>query len=250
MATARKITDFMASGTHAARPATPPGLGAGEIAFYYETDTLHLFAYVSGAWTQIDSPSAAPTIVQNASITLAAHSTGIVLGAAPIAGNLLVALVSDISTSPTAGAGWTQIASASAAQDGYGVLWKLAGAGESTTQVPASDAHAGTVTVFELNNAAPGIFTVAPGYTGTAVAESPVSSKSNGNGLILGVFVNRTTVGPTSLTGTGVVADSTATGNGRAVAAFHINTPNNGANVVTANYATSQGGLFIAIGVG
>lgn len=250
MATARKITDFMSSGTHAARPATPPGLGTGEIAVYYETDTLHMFAYVSGAWVQIDSAGAtAASIVQNSSVALASHATGITLAGAPVQGNLLMALVSDITTSPTAGAGWTMIASASAAQDGYGVLYKLAGASEPAAQTPCSDTHSGTITIFEINNGAPGIVTAVPGYTGTAVAESPISSKGSG-GLIVGVFVNRTTTGPTSITGTGVAADNTASGSGRFAAAFHITNPVNGANSVTANYATSQGGVFIGISVG
>src|SRR5579872_7116317 len=103
MATARNITNFIASGTHAARPVTPTLL-AGETAVYYETDTLHMFAFpFGGAWTQIDSVGGSvPAIVQNACVAVAAHTTGITLGSAPINGNLLIALVSDQSTSPSA----------------------------------------------------------------------------------------------------------------------------------------------------
>ena len=250
MAMARLITNFMSTGTHAARPATPT-LGTGEIALYYETDTLHMFAYVSGAWTQIDSVSAGAALVQNKSVILASHATGITLAVAPTQHNLLIALVADESTSPTAAAGWTLITSASAAHDGYGILWKLAGAGESTTQTPCSDTHAGTITMFEISNAAPGACTAVTEFSGTSIPETPTNTKATGGGgIIVGVYVNRTTNAPTSITGTGVSADNTASGSSRYAAAFHISPAVNGTNTVTAAYAGSEGGVFIACAVG
>lgn len=251
MATARKITDFMSSGTLAARPATPPGLGTGEIAIYYTTDTLHMFAYVGGAWVQIDSAGSAPTIVQVKSVCQASHATGITMGSAPVNGNLLVAFGSDQTSSPSIGTGWEMLQQASAANDGYGVAIKLAGAGESATQTPFSDSHQGTITLYEVNNAAGGLVSVDLAFSNTAVVETAKSTKAS-SGLVLGVFVNRTTTGPTSITGTGVSADAAgnATGVGRACAPFHISAPANGSNTVTANYATSQGGQFVAIALG
>lgn len=194
-----------------------------------------------------------PTVVQVASAALASHLTGVTLGAAPTLGNFLVALISDQATSPSPAAGWQSLGTASAAQDGYGVFIHAVGAGESATVVPCSDSHQGTITIYEINNAAGGIITPVPGYNGTAVVEGAISSKiTGGGGLIVGVFVNRTTVGPTSITGTGVTADAAGntTGVGRAVAPFHVTGPVNGANNVTANYATSQGGLFVSCSLG
>jgi hypothetical protein len=47
-----------------------------------------------------------------------------------------------------------------------------------------------------------------------------------------------------------VVVDNTAIGVSRFAAAFHIAGAVNGPNGVTANYATAQGGVFMAISVG
>lgn len=251
MSSARSMLTFMQSGLHANRPATP-SLLTGEIALYYETDTSHLFAYIQGTgWVQIDSAASnAPTIVQNSSVALSNHSVGITLSSAPVQGNMLVAFVSDQTGGSTAGAGWLILEDVAAANDDGCVLIKIAGASESATQTPVSDGHQGTITVYELTNAAGGLPTVVTQYTGSAVTENPNSTKATGNGLIIGAFVNRTTSGPTSITGTGVTADNTASGVGRFAAGFHISAAANGTNAVTANYATSQGGVFMALCVG
>lgn len=250
MATARKITDFMSTGTHAARPATPT-LGTGEIAVYYEADTLHMFAYVSGSWVQIDSASVAPTVVQVKSVAQASHATGITLAGAPTNGNLLVAFGSDQTSSPTANTGWQMLQQAGFANDGYGVAIKQAGAGESATQTPFSDSHQGTITIFEITPAAGGLSKVDGNFTGTAVAETAPSTKSSG-GLVIGLFVSRGTVAASSLTGTGVTADTAGnvTGVNRTVSPFHITNPVSGNNTVTANYSPSQSGLFVSLSLG
>lgn len=195
------------------------------------------------------------TIVQVKSAANASNAVGVTLNAAPTAGNFLVALITDQATAPSlnSAAGWFNMGEASGAQDGWGVFVRRAVAGDSATQQPCSDTHQGTITIYEINNGAGGIANGIINYSGTAVVESPINTKiTGGGGLILGVFVNRTTTGPTSITGTGVSADAAGnvTGVGRAVAPFHISNPLNGANNVTANYATSQGGTFAAISVG
>lgn len=246
------ITDYVARGLDAAKPVSP-NIGAGETGFYWATDTLKLYGWTGATWTQVNTGTGGTSIVQVKSVAAASHATGLTLGAAPTLGNLLVAFGTDQASSPSIGAGWQMLQTASAANDGYGVAIKLAGAGESTTQTPFSDAHQGTTTIFEVNNAAGGLVTVDLNFNNTAAAETPKNTKSTGGGgLILGVFVNRTTVGPTSITGTGVTADAAGntTGVGRAVAPFHISGPTSGSNTVTANYATAQQGFFGAISVG
>lgn len=251
MTNARSILSFLKTDTHANRPATPT-LGAGEMMLYYETDTSHLFAYIQGTgWVQIDSSAGAgASIVQNKSVAVASHATGITLTSGPVQGNLLVAFISDQTGQPTVNTGWEMLQQAAAINDGYGVAIKIAGASESTTQTPASDAHAGTYTVYELSNAAGGLVSAVTQFSGSTVAETANHTKSTGNGLVIGCFVNRTTSGPTSITGTGVIADNTASGQGRFAAAFHVGSPSNGANTITANYATSQGGVFMALSIG
>lgn len=243
MATPHKITDYIAYGTHAARPAAP-SLGANEIALYYESDTLHMFAWVSGAWVQVDG-APAPTIVQQKANT---GSGGVTFAAAPTLGNLLVGLTSDIGTSESPSAGWTKLAFNSAAQDGAGIFWKLAGAGESTTQTPTT-ATPGGVCVFEISNASPGAFTQNVDLSGTAIAASTTSTKTSGS-LIIGMACNRNAaVAPTSITGATLLG-AIAQGSSRTVQMFKVTAPVNGINTVTANYASSQGGVIPMIEIG
>lgn len=54
MSNSTKITDYLGSGTHASRPASPP-VSASALAFYYETDTTFLFMWNGSAWVQITS---------------------------------------------------------------------------------------------------------------------------------------------------------------------------------------------------
>lgn len=247
------ITDYCARGLDAAKPGSP-NIGAGETGFYWATDTLKLYGWTGAAWTQVNTGTGGASIIQVKSAALANHTTGVTLGSAPINGNFLVALVSDQATSPSPGAGWLSLGTASAAQDGYGVFIKLAGAGESATQTPCSDTHQGTITIFELNNAAGGILTAVTGYSASnSSAQSPVNTKATGGGgIIVGVFVNRSINLPTGITGTGVTADTAGntTGVGRAVAPFHVAGPTNGVNTVTVTYAAAEGGVFIALSVG
>jgi hypothetical protein len=55
MATSQLVTDYIQHGTHASRPATP-NVGTGVAAFYYETDTLSLFAWNGSAWVLTGPP--------------------------------------------------------------------------------------------------------------------------------------------------------------------------------------------------
>lgn len=239
----RKITDYAAVGTHAARPATP-NTAAGEISFYYETDTSHLFCYIIGTgWVQTDN---APSIVQQKAVVNAGSA---VMGSGPVLGNLLIALTADPGTSENPGSGWTRLAFNSAVNDGVGIFWKLAGASESTTQTPTTATPAGMV-IFEVANASPGAFTQNPDLSGTAIAASTTSTKKSGSGLVLGMACNRSaSVAPTSITGATLLG-SAVQGSSRTVQPFRVTTPTNGTNTVTANYASSQGAVIPMIDVG
>jgi hypothetical protein len=152
--TSTKITDWLAEGTHANRPATPP-VGTGGLSFYYETDTASLFVYnVAGsAWVAVGGGSSAgtvPTIVQSKVDTSGLAS--VTLGVAPTNGNLLVAFTSNPAVN-AAGAGWTQKDTNGSGTDFGGWYTKVAGVGESTTQSPlnASPGGTGGIAMWELN---------------------------------------------------------------------------------------------------
>jgi hypothetical protein len=244
MATARKITDFIAYGTHAARPAAPT-LGTGEIAVYYETDTLHMFAYVSGAWVQIDG-TAAPAVVQVKSV--AGTIGAVTLSAAPTAGNLMLAITTDVGVSEAAAAGWTQaFPFVAAGADGAGFYWKVAGVAESATQTPTSSTATGSVTIFEIANATPAALRgLNLDLTGTALAAS--CSAAHG-ALVIGVACCRANVTPTSITGGTVIAGG-ANSASRSAQPFKVTAPAQGTNTVTVNYAASQGAAIPMIEVG
>jgi hypothetical protein len=157
--TSTLITAYLGAGLAAARPATPV-LAAGTFGFYEATDTGTLSLYYGGAWhtlaTGID-PGAPPTVVQSA--MAAANSASIVLGSAPINGNLLVAMCFN-STVGTPGAGWTSQLVNSSGTDFGMTATKVAGAGESTTQTPLSGAANGLIAMWEINGQAGSNFVI------------------------------------------------------------------------------------------
>lgn len=241
-ATASKITDYQTWGLAAARPATPAGDSAAT-SFYYATDTGALSVYASGAWHTV---SGGPAFVQ---AKAAVNTNSVVMAAAPTQFNLLVAITSDLGSSETAGSGWTKINFTAGAQDGSGFFWKVAGASESTTQTPLTALSTGSVTVFEFSNATPAALWINNvDLSGTAIAASITIARKVAP-LVVGVATNRSTTGPTSITGATLIG-SPVTGGSRAAQPFQITSPVQGSNTVTANYATSQGATIPMIEIG
>lgn len=136
----------------------------------------------------VSAASAGPTIVQQA---VNQQSTGtaatLTLGAAPTAGNLLVALVMSASyTVQTPSAGWTLVASSggtSAAGYWVGLLTRTAASGDGTTVTPVTSAVRSGLAVWEVSSAtavelgAGGKFTSGTGSL-TAVGASAPSAAS------------------------------------------------------------------------
>lgn len=91
-----------------------------------------------------------PTVVQSKIDNAGTNS--VTLGSAPTNGNLLVAAYFN-PTQNTAGTGWTQQGFNSTGTDFGGIMTKVAGAGESTTQTPLSASPGGTglICMWELN---------------------------------------------------------------------------------------------------
>lgn len=242
-ATASKITDYQTWGLAAARPATPAGDSAAT-SFYYATDTGVLSVYASGAWHAVTAASSDPAVVQQKAVV---NTNTMTLGSGPVQNNLLLAITSDLGSSETAGSGWTRINFTAGAQDGSGFFWKVAGVSESTTQTPLTGLSTGSLTIFEISNATPAALWINNvDLSGTAIAASLTAAKAK---LIVGVATNRSTTGPTSITGATLLG-STVSGGSRAAQPFKVASPAIGSNTVTANYATSQGATIPMIEIG
>lgn len=241
-----KITDYTTWGLAAARPATPANDSAAA-SFYYATDTGALSVYANGAWHSVTAVSDDPAIVQQKSVV---NSNSVTLSSGPVQHNLLLAITDDPGVSETANTGWTKISFVSAAQDGVGFYWKVAGAAESTTQQPITGTlSTGSTTIFEISNATPSsLFANNVDLSGTAINAS-VNVARNTNQLVIGVVTNRTTNAPTSITGATILSGS-ASGGSRHAAPFKITTPVQGSNTVTANFAGSEGCTIPMIEIG
>jgi len=240
MTTPHLFSEYMKSGTHAARPT--PSLGTNEIAIYYETDTLHLFAWVSGAWTQIDTNDP-PAVVQFGQVTT---RDSITLGAAPTQGNLLIGFLSD-GTSTSIGSGWSLLRQTAQSNDNTIIVFKIAGAAESATQTPNAHTGAGgTGGIVEVSLG--GIIDGNDAQVTAANTQTLTVNAKNG-GLILGaVMAVQTAVLPTSLTNA-TQLQAGSTGNSRGITLFKNASPALGSNSVVATYAgsTRSNMLLVAI---
>lgn len=231
-ATSTLITDYMGVGLHSARPATP-NVPTGCTALYYETDSTNTFAWSGSAWVQING-TGGPVIVQTASNAGGSGITGATFGVAPTNGNLLIAFFLN-NTSGGLGAGWTSMAVNNSIDFGA-IAWKVAGAGESTTQNPCSTAGGAAVTIYEISNAAPSIpaITVAAG----AASGSVNVEATRAGGLLIGAIMNeQTTALPTAVTGT--TLDSSAGVGSKSTQGYHMS-PAAGLQNIAWTYAASH----------
>lgn len=236
MASSTLITDYLAEGTHAARPVTP-NVPTGGTALYYETDTTNTFAWSGAAWVQINGGGggATPAIVQNGAISGSSGIQSVTLGAAPTLGNMLIAFV-DNASSQTAGTGWTILG----VPNGVGldfafIAWKVAGAGESATQTPVNTAAAGAIVIYELTNAGPTIPIVS---SLSGASNSYAVRSAHSGGLLLGAIANEQTIDlPTAITGAAL--DSSSGVGTRSIRGFHL-TPSSGLNTIAYTYAVSH----------
>jgi hypothetical protein len=244
MAASTAITDYVGVGLHSARPTTP-NVPTGCTAIYYETDTTNVFAWSGTAWVQINGSGGggltAPSIVQ---VAIAAGTiSAAVFATAPTAGNLLVAFSQGAGISaPTAP--WQKGFVIDGGGSGSGsVTWKIAGAGESTSQTGGGTSAANTLAIFEIANGVVG----PPVYNDnvTATSLTLAASAFGTGGLIIGAACSENTANlPTSITGatSNGQVNNGGVGSARSVEAFHIATPTKGvgANNVTINYGASN----------
>lgn len=228
-ATSTLITDYIAEGTHAARPTTP-NVPAGASSLYYETDTSNTFAWSGSAWVQVNG-GAGVSIVQNGSGS--GSIQGVTLGSAPISGNLLIAFCNN-NTSGVVGAGWTIIATNNSIEFAT-IAYKIAGAGESATQNPMNAVGGATCTIYELHLGGISL-PVLSLITSTAGSTLNVIATKSG-GILIGAIVNDSNSAlPTAITGATLDSNSALA---KSTQGFHL-TPSQGTNGIAFTYATTH----------
>jgi len=246
------ISDYFGCGTHAARPASL-SLASGCCGLYYETDTNAVFAWNGSAWISVISGSgpSGPSVVQYAAT--AGNVGPVVLPAAPTEGNLLVAIGGDWSSCPINGSGWTEIFNSAASWDGVGIGYKIAGASESATQTPTTDTSAGCISVFEVSEGNPGLWSHTVDEISSSITQAVITTAPAQ--LCVGICDRQsTTYGVPSSIGTGVTMLDTVSGTGdhgtRDVTLFTFAPAIAGSNNAVLNYAGSGHSMIAVIVVG
>lgn len=203
------ISDYIGTGTHSARPASP-NVPAGGSAIYFETDTEGAFMWDGTAWVQTNN-LIVPAIVQDKS----AQGASVTMDAAPTEGNILLGFQSAFDNSSgnvNTTDGWTLVAYQQGGRFYGYVCMKIAGASESTTQEPMNDGgYGGMCSVVEVT--ANGIAWM--GCYNDSSFPSVLNFKTPGpNGLIIAQVNNQNgnAALPSAIDGDGVL-NSSATGN-------------------------------------
>ncbi len=238
MSASTLVNAYLGRGTHAARPSSPT-VPSGGTALYYETDTFNTFAWNGSAWVQVNVGGTSPGIVQTAENSGPyPGGTSATFGAAPTTGNLLIAFV-DNSASITVNTsqGWNALSALQSGGTDYSqVMWKVAGASESTTQAPNSYGSGnGGVMIYEISNAAPSL-AVALDFNGSSDTYDVESTRAGG--LLIGAICNNNNTNlPTAITGMTLDANSAITN--RSIQGFHMTPSTAGANAVAYTFASS-----------
>lgn len=238
------LTDFLGIGALASRPSSP-NLAANTVGFWYDTTNSVLTFWNGSVWGSIVSN--APTIVQ------VGQKTGTVgtvtMGAAPTQNNLLVALVSTQGVNPAASAGWTIVPGTNStnSKEDLCAFYKVAGAAESTSQTPTTDANTGCVTIFEIKNATTGI----EGHNGTfnAVTAFTISFTGQSNKMVVGMCTCQTNTAVVSSL-SNITSNGFAQSGARSNQAFHITAPSQSAQTVGVNWTAAQSGGIQVVEIG
>ena len=246
MTTPTLLTDFISYGLAANMPVTP-NVPAGCSAFYYQTDTLTLKCWTGAAWVTVGGAASGPTIVQTATPVCGAAVQSVTFGMAPTNGNLLIALAAS-NSGRAANTGWTKADIQDSGGTDFGLLyWKIAGAGESTTQTPFASADIGAIVCYEINGGAP--IAVSKGAPGSPLFKDASGTSASGTlnllttgGLVVGFFENTSNATDLPTAPSGVTLDSShAVGSGRTMQGFTANSGLTGTTLaISATYAGSD----------
>lgn len=213
----------------------------------YNRATSTKFRYDSGAWADEGSGgggSGTPPTLVRAGASVGASSS-VTLGGAPSQGNVLLAFCTHWSNNIFASAGWQQLYFANGSSvDGITVAMKVAGAGESATQVPFAASAAGQSTIIWEISGMGGPITLCNVLL-ESTASSPVLDAFNStSGLVLGCFSVQSSNYDYTLTGNSGspdvnVTSTTSSNSPRRIKGFHVDGATGPASV-TANLDTNH----------
>lgn len=187
------------------------------------------------------------TVVQSKAATPTTVSLGVTMTGAPTQNNILLAFVAlGSSTFATANTGWARVwtqQETSSVNGSVALYYKVAGAAESATQTPVTNASAGAIIIYEISGCVAGPEAGQTYTSGTNTASPNLTCTKPSGGLIVGAVINtRSSALPTGITGTGVTVDgNSANGSTNfSVEGFHIPGAAQGANAVTVTFAANQ----------
>ena len=154
-----------------------------------------------------------PTLVQENTAVISSGNASVTLGAAPTAGNLLVAFLSCWAAAITPATGWTQLyKQGSTSADNAMIVYKQAAAGESATQTMTATATSYTAGLFEIADASlPSLVAQDTACSLSSTSTVAVNVGVPGDALGIGMFMAQSRTAPT-LTITGATAGSSASG--------------------------------------
>lgn len=249
MVASTQISDYIASGLLAARPASP-NVAAGVSALYYATDNSSAYMWDGAAWQKINPAAAVGVSLVQTGSAAGNAITGVTLASAPVNGNLLVAFI--CRGVPSANTGWEKFATDGGGSTFTSLFFKVAGAGESATQNPTGGASDYAITIFEFSaGAVPalGAAGVFQDVTATAHTVTPTAFKSTG--FFFGIVMSEATGDLPVSFSAGVVGDASAVnGTSRSIQGFHKTVAAVGDLAITANYTPSINARMAGIYVG
>lgn len=179
-----------------------------------------------------------PAVVQRASAQSNSSDPSVTFGSAPTNGNLMVAMVFNSGSNPSAASGWTAVQTNFVGNVGVSILTKTAGASESTTQTPTTGASGNTgKIVWEVSGVASTKFMLcfgeSVGVPGVSLPTLPAGTDALFLGCIAGVgntiteFYGAKNMTSLAVTGTPMVyadGDSTNSGSFGLALMFNSNT--------------------------
>lgn len=166
-------------------------------------------------------------VVQNADVVGSTITFAVTMGAAPTNGNLLVAMLFYQGAAPAtdhpAASGWTQQSTFNAhtaftADESVIVYSKVAGAGESTTQTPATNTGTGYMIVWEVSGAAAtfaaalDVHETIQAANTTSLSVTALTASGSGELALLGYGGRAVFTGAPTIAGASFVQDKTTAG--------------------------------------
>jgi hypothetical protein len=183
------ISEYIGRGPIGSRPAAPD-VASGVAAFWFATDTDILSVWDGSTWQDVvpTGGGGALAVVQHQVLSTSDLGAGITLTNAPQNGNFLYAISFrfNSTTSLSSAAGWSTLSTSG--PNGLAVLqsFKVAGPGEPALQANATNAVAGAIAIWELENVRSIIGVGNSSSASSTSGSATVTSARVSPGLLLG----------------------------------------------------------------